>query len=407
LPEAKTATLNVESTTAAGASHPDAPAKKLSRIVSLDAWRGLALLLVYVCHCLAATSTVVQQHQWLSDGLKRVGSFGGFGLNFLFVLSGYLITRILVESRHAQHYFRNYYIRRFLRIFPVYYAFLFACLIAGPMIFGRKQFMFDFLHIQTAPTSLWFYGTNIVMTIQQSWCFGYLSHLWSLAVEEHFYFVWPIVIALLAPKRVMQLAFGLIGASTVARLILGFGMHEGIATRVNTLCNMDCIAAGAVVALYMMNRDKEECALMSKRLLWTAGLLFPIFAVASFINTESSAVFCPTLGAIGFSGLVIKTVLDPNSCRLFAHDFMKLVGKYSYGLYLFHYPVIYLIAQHCVKSNWPAVAIFATIALMSWAIVAPIAVLSFHFFETPFLKLKDKFEYFKAADEPAKTPTPV
>jgi peptidoglycan/LPS O-acetylase OafA/YrhL len=195
---------------------------------------------------------------------------------------------------------------------------------------------------------------------------------------------------------VMQLSFALIGVSTVARLILGLGMHDGIPTRVNTLCNMDCIAAGAAVAVVMMMRTKEECARLSKVLLWAAAILFPIYAIFAFINTEVSAVFCPTVSAIGFSGLVIKTVLNPNSCRLFAHDFMKMVGKYSYGLYLFHYPIIYLISQHLVKPTWPAVAIFGTITLASWALVAPLAVLSFHFFETPFLKLKDKFEYFKA-----------
>lgn len=369
--------------------------QKLSRIVSLDAWRGLSLLAVYIAHCAAAAAIVVTDQPALTTAIRKFSAFGGFGLNFLFVLSGYLITRILLESRDRPHYYRNYFMRRTLRIFPLYYAFLVACLVVGPALFGRKHFLVDILHMTETPKWLWFYGTNIVMTIKSSWCFGSLIHLWSVAVEEQFYLAWPLVVALLPTKRVFHLSLALIAVSTIARCYFGFGLQDGIGCRVNTLCNMDCLAAGAAVAVFLMLYTKEQSAKLAKVLLLVAAIAFPAYAYFAYVNPSVSSVFTPTVGALAFSGLVIKTVLDPQSCVLWGHDVFRTIGKYSYGLYIFHLPIVNYIAQHWMNKDWPMPVLILGTFLLSWAIVAPLAVLSFHFYETPFLKLKDKFSYFK------------
>jgi peptidoglycan/LPS O-acetylase OafA/YrhL len=377
-----------------GVAPPTAP-HKLSRIVSLDAWRGLALILVYAGHCLGIAAAMVEP-QTVSAAMRKVGSFGGFGLSFLFVLSGYLITRILLESRGSQHYYKTYFARRILRIFPVYYLFLALTLIAAPALFGRKPVINDFLGITQSPAWLWFYGTNIIQSIKSDWCFGRLIHLWSLSVEEHFYVLWPLIVAFLPGRRVLQLSLSLVTISLIARVVLGFGMHEFIAMRVNTFCNMDCIAAGAALAVLLAMQSKPACARIAKILLAVAAVATPFYAVYSWIHPTLSGVFAPTLGAIGFSGLVLMSVSEPQSCQLIGAKFFKIVGKYSYGLYLFHYPIIYFVSLHCVSASWsPAVLTLALFAI-SWAIAAPLAILSFHMYETPFLRLKDKFEYMGA-----------
>lgn len=379
-----------------GVSAPARAPEKLSRIVSLDAWRGLSLLAVYIAHCGAAAAMLIQDQPELSTMVRKICGYGGFGLNFLFVLSGYLITRILLESKDRPHYFRNYFMRRILRIFPLYYAFLVVCLVAAPAIFGRKFFFQDIMHFTCPPKSLWYYGTNIVMTLKSNWCFGSLTHLWSLAVEEHFYLVWPLVVAFCSARRVLNLSLALIAFSTIARIYLGFGAHaNAIGCRVNTLCNMDCLAAGAAVAVFLLLNTKDSGAKLAKVLLASAAIAFPFYAYFSYVDSAVSSVFTPTVAAFAFSGLVIKTVLDPQSCMLWGYNAFRMVGKYSYGLYLFHYPILNYIAQHWMNKDWPLPVLFVGIFGLSWLFVAPLAVLSFHFYETPFLKLKDKFSYFQ------------
>jgi len=372
------------------------PAKKLERIVSLDAWRGLALTIVLLCHCGAATAMVVHKHVWVADIFRKFATYGYFGLCFLFVLSGYLITRILLESRQQPHYYKNYYARRVLRIFPLYYGFLLLCLVVGPMVFGQKLWLGDVLNVHGNTFWMWVYGTNIYQTVTNNWQYGFISHLWSLSVEEHFYLIWPFIIAALPPIRIMQLGCLLIGSSTLLRVYSGFIAHDFFGTRVNTLCNMDCISAGAVIAVLLTLVTKADADRIGKALLWTAMALFPIYAFFSWHSLDVSGVFGPTLAGMGVSGLVMRTVAAPESCRLFAHNLFKQVGKYSYGMYMFHYPIIYYVARHYVPHSWPPLLIFAAVFALSMSVVAPLAVLSFRFYETPFLKLKEKFDYFKA-----------
>lgn len=372
--------------------------KKLDRNEILDAWRGLSMLTIFAGHAVAATAMLIQSTSPdLSFTMRKGGFFFAFGLSYFFVFSGSLITRILLQSKDTPHYFRNYYVRRILRIFPVYYGMLAVCLILGPAIFGRENFFHHILKFSASPNWLWFYGTNIIQSIKHDWCFGWLVHLWSLAVEEHFYLVWPILVAFVPRKHLITLCWALIGTSTVARVLLALGpASNGVALRVNTLCNMDCIAAGAIVSILLVSGSKPQLEKLARGLIVAGCAVFPLYALVAIRFPQYAAVVCPNVCALMFSGVILKSMLIPGSCRLPGHAVLKELGKYCYGLYLFHYPIIqFVVASHMVLPSWPVPVILGAITLFSWAVLAPLAFASYHLWEMPFLKMKDKFDYFK------------
>jgi peptidoglycan/LPS O-acetylase OafA/YrhL len=380
---------------------PASSAKHFHRNEKLDAWRGLSMVMIFTLHTAAATALSIQDsNPALAFALRKFGFITILGLQYFFVFSGCLITRILLDAKGKQHYYRNYYIRRILRIFPLYYAFLFVCLVVGPAIFGRHRFLHDFLDIGYKPTCMWFLGTNIWQCLYHSWCFGALTHLWSLAVEEHFYLVWPLVVAALPCRHLVRLCTVLILVSTVTRLLVWFVWHDPIGLRVNTLCNMDCFAAGAICAVLTYTQSEQRCMRIANKLLIAGAAIVPFYIYMSAKHQWFSGVFVSSAAAVVCSGIIMKTLCDANSCKLFGQQLLKHLGKYCYGLYVLHYPVIHLVALFLVPKSWPAAAIFASIFFISWAIVIPIAMLSYHYFEMPFLKLKERFEFASAA--PAK-----
>ena len=114
-------------------------------------------------------------------------NYGSYGVELFFILSGFLITGILYDARNKPHYFRNFYMRRLLRIFPLYYGVLALVFFVAPLIPLFQGPTLDYLVDRQAWA--WLYAVNIYIAIQGDWSFSYLEHFWSLAVEEHFYFV--------------------------------------------------------------------------------------------------------------------------------------------------------------------------------------------------------------------------
>src|SRR5580700_6952106 len=166
------------------------PAPKLpaaTRLPALDGIRGVAILLVLFYHLFRYDNSL----------LGRLSHHGWLGVELFFVLSGFLITGILYDSRGEVHYFRNFYGRRVLRIFPLYYGFLaVAALLAPLLIKAQLQGIHTYIHYQVW---WWLYAANILESIK-GWICAAFDPFWSLAIEEHFYLIWPLLIAL-APKR--------------------------------------------------------------------------------------------------------------------------------------------------------------------------------------------------------------
>ncbi len=174
----------------------DSPVWALGRhIPQLDGLRGLAILIVTLYRFSKEFPTDSLVGKLLHYGLH----LGDRGVDLFFVLSGFLITGILVDAKGQAHYFSHFFARRSLRIFPLYFASLFLFVVAfnclnptQPMFAAAAENQFY----------LWTYLTNVKMSIEGAWCFGSLDHFWSLAVEEHFYLFWPLLtFSLLAAHR--------------------------------------------------------------------------------------------------------------------------------------------------------------------------------------------------------------
>src|SRR5262249_7856054 len=221
--------------------------------------------------------------------VSRWAGFGWMGVDLFFVLSGFLITGILLNARPQPHYFRNFYVRRVLRIFPLYYGVLLALFVVAPLIFSAAglwprvtqmlgKYASDYEVIRANQAWLWLYAVNLGSGVEWS----FLAGFWSLAVEEHFYLVWPFVVWWLRSPRLIAACVGCAVLALVIRVVL---WRAGWAGELRflyefTLCRMDGLALGALLAV--LSRSERAWAWLSRYAGWvalaSAGLLIAAFA---------------------------------------------------------------------------------------------------------------------------------
>ena len=189
----------------------DLPASHLaeSRLPALDGIRGVAVLMILVTHYLQGMLPCA----WLSK-LTRPLYFAQTGVDLFFVLSGFLITGILLNARGTPHFLRNFYARRAVRILPLYYLVVLGCIAAGWFVTNSK-YQYGLAHCW------WylFYLQNIGMTFWHG-SVGEPGHFWSLGVEEHFYLLWPLLIVFCKERHLARVLLGLIAGSIACRLLL-------------------------------------------------------------------------------------------------------------------------------------------------------------------------------------------
>ena len=182
------------------------------RIPGLDAIRGLAILLVTV-YRFNGGAAGAEEHV---NSVFRLATLGFRGVDLFFVLSGFLITGILLDTKRQPGYFRNFYARRALRIFPLYFGVLFVAFFVLPIASPRIAAIFA--EARDHQAWLWLYGTNILQARNGGWPFGHFDHFWSLAVEEHFYLVWPLVIFFANYRATIAACIAVIVCAAATRL---------------------------------------------------------------------------------------------------------------------------------------------------------------------------------------------
>ena len=191
------------------ASYLRGPALIERRLISLDGWRGVAILLVFVRHYFLTTNA----HTWWLKGLSGVASAGWIGVDLFFVLSGFLITGILLDTRGHKRYFLNFYARRTLRIFPLYYGVLFGALALTPFLHlqWRVGDITHFLYIDNISVQF-----NPALMKVMPWL--NLDAMWSLAVEEQFYLLWPAIILVIVPRKPLRWIAAFMGVAVLSRI---------------------------------------------------------------------------------------------------------------------------------------------------------------------------------------------
>ena len=381
--------------------------------------RGLAILLVILFHhTLMRPETVVDR--FYVNGAR----LGWSGVDLFFVLSGFLITGLLLDAKGGPHYYRNFYVRRTLRIFPLYYAFLFFTLRVAPWLWPDTQLAAMARESMAGRSEAWYwlYGSNILFARDENFGHPNLAVTWSLAIEEQFYLVWPLVVALTSRRTLIWVCGGLIVAAFALRTVLVLGGAHAILPYVLPFCRMDALAAGALVALAMRG-DRTGPPVATARLLTIARIVATAagvivlaiwFVEDPFDNADWSEPVMQTAGysalALGYAGIVTLAAGGPADSwldRFFRFSALRMLGRYSYALYLFHVPV-----RRFIRDEYFPVASFPTWLgsplpgqlLFYVAATAPalaLAWISWHLYERQWLALARVLPVPASATNPA------
>lgn len=342
---------------------------------ALDGARGIAILLVLICH---------GGQQWRLPRLFEPIAWGGWaGVDLFFVISGFLITGILLRGRGAPRGLARFWIRRALRIFPLAYAVLFACYVLSRL--GATGFA-----PLDASTWAWFalYGGNLYVMLYRWPLIAQVSVMWSLAIEEQFYFVWPFV-ARFAPRwAIVLVALALVVSAPLVRAAL-WPEYQGYGTAF-TLGRTDGLALGSLLALAHERPNlREWVSRVSNTIAIPALVVGMSFATERLGEPVWFVPYRMSVVAFGFVPLVAASA-EPGRFfkRLLGQRWLRWMGERSYGLYLLHF--LLAPAYTALTAPWLDGGIAS---IVGWILCVSIAAeLSFRLFERPLLNLRPRLE---------------
>lgn len=372
-------------------SGPKTARKNEAYYPALDGVRGVAVSFVLLSHA-AYFLTVQSMAEYL---VKKTLSPLWFGVNIFFVLSGFLITGILLDSKDSPIYFRSFYVKRTLRIFPLYFSTLFVAFLVLPALgladrtpFSEQVYFWTYLYNWHAISTHGFRAIE-------------LGHFWTLAIEEQFYLVWPFVVFIVRRQKLSSVCLAVGLGSFCFRAFVGI---EALSVRYAyfaTPAQIGGLCLGGAAACAMRDPDCLELVRRHAfRLVFFALALIAGAAVAGrgFESNKVPPLVFGQTGVALLSALVIllgaTNNLLPACERFLTAGPIRWLGKYSYGIYVFHVPIRNLIIGR--------LSLFATgnserrlfVWLVGTALMAALsslaAYLSFTFYESRFLRLKER-----------------
>ena len=371
-------------------------ASAVRHLVPLDGIRGLAVLIVIVhnAHWIAGESG-----QFLLKLSGAIAASGWLGVQLFFVLSGFLITGILLDAEGKERYFRSFYTRRALRIFPLYYAVLALVFLLGPLVAWSPGWM------EAVRRNQWFYWLYVANWTEP---FGRgipgLAHFWSLAVEEQFYLAWPLIVLLLSRRGLVALCASLMLVTPFIRLGLRVGGFPPEAAYMFTVARWDALAAGALVACLVRSAPgREWLARWRWALAVVAGAMLVILAVVhrGFHQDDLPVqllgqTLCSVLSAVLIVYAVDQGPAAPRRLQgWLSWRGLLVLGKYSYAMYIFHFPIHQLLEPlvgdmvRGADTPW-RMARLALYLVVVFGLTLLAAMASWRLIEKPFLDLKEK-----------------
>jgi peptidoglycan/LPS O-acetylase OafA/YrhL len=363
-----------------------------ARVTPLDGVRGLAILIVMLHH--AVLCAPVKAPSGWQKVMSDVAGEGWIGVDLFFVLSGYLITTILLRTREQPKYYRNFYARRTLRIFPLYYAAVFLTCVVFPFLSHGNTARLLWSH----QLWYWLYIPNVLVFVQGNWFDSLFDHTWSLAIEEQFYLVWPLTVRLLGARKLAPTVVVIALASGALRVWMSANGYSEAQIRVLPFSHCDGLALGALLA----SLEALKTPLSQRRQLgWALVVAGAIVRAPVFGSLVGTAVHDNALVGTGwtliFAGVLALLVTGPRAgplARVFSVRPLVFLGTYSYGIYLIHMPLM-IVGGHLLAHAGSLGASQSLSALLltifAGGLSIGLAMLSFRYFEEPFLKLKTRF----------------
>lgn len=350
-------------------------------IKELDGLRALSIFLVFIFHL---------------D--FELASIGWAGVNIFFVLSGFLITGILLESKGREDYFKRFYIRRSLRIFPIYYLVVILFSVFIYVGFGEHSHLLAlFTYTQNFPIA--FSESSKILSV--------LGHTWTLAIEEQFYLIFPLIIYFLSEKYLKVVLVVLCIITPMLRILLIDSNYPFLQSTL-LISQMDALFLGAILALLYRYNDSHTIKILG-RISFISGLLlfllilfkitqgtklidywngYKLFANPNnYLSNPLTVQIFTAVDLLALS-LIIFVIQDRGFFKkLFGSRPLVHIGQISYGIYLFHWPVIFLLSKFF--NTYGEFNII--VVILSMGLTYVISLFSYTYFESYFLRLKEKF----------------
>jgi len=356
---------------------------------NLDGLRFLAFFAVFLAHSFySENETVISTttHQLV----KEINIFGIYGVNFFFVLSGFLITYLLIaeEKNFGKIHIPSFYVRRILRIWPLYYAIVFVGFVLFPI---GKQLIGESLELEGSVWPYIFFINNYFKAPETA----ILGVLWSIAIEEQFYLFWPLLIGTVFKNSRMFLFFLVITVSFLWRL----SGNGGYADTISCISDMAVGGLGAYLAFHKYPVVQKLEKIPKRWILAFYILGFAIFFSKGFWSVTE---YVRALQRLIFSLFFLFVILEQNYAshsvfKMSNFPFLTKWGKYTYGLYMLHFPVIYLTGKivRAIVGDHSLFHVLITETMAALLVSMVASYISFHFYEKHFLKVKEKFSFIK------------
>jgi peptidoglycan/LPS O-acetylase OafA/YrhL len=376
--------------------------------------RGVAILLVLVFHFSAYGHGLTPSPLFIDRLYYHLSGAGWIGVDLFFVLSGFLITGILYDAKASVHYFRNFYVRRVLRIFPLYYGALIIFLVVLPSLLPEHA---GVQSMKRDAVWYWTYLSNV--KIAHSGWPGFLAigHFWSLAVEEQFYLVWPVIVLALSRRHLQVACLACVIGALCVRVALNVARYE-TAAFVLTPARIDALAVGGYVALAARGPVGLD---RIARWAWPFATVLGVSLLGLFVLRRGFAAYDPAVSTVGYTflaclfGAVLVLALtwtrDGFIGRILGSSFLRFFGRYSYALYVFHHPILFFNLGLIPLKSVPTIGGSQLLRQLVFLIEATgvsvgLSLVSWHVVEKQALKLKRFFPYESGSRSSTRTAPP-